>query len=560
MKRGVLIAILILVVFFLFLILVAGFIYLQLNQEPYIPENAFLRINLAGEIDDSDDSFISRSLSIRDLFYHIKRAKKDPRIKGIILKISYLRTGLAKVEDIGKMVNDFKESGKPVFAFLESGGLREYYLATFADKIYTPEGGYLFLKGLASEATFLKHTLSKLGIQAEMFHIGEYKTAANMFTEDKMTPAHQESIQTLLDDIYEATLQGIARNRNLELKLLKGIVEESPVLNSAYLQANLIDKIAYEDEITKEFNTRTNIVDFDTYKETTSPRPFKGDQKIAVIFASGEIHSGKSSNRALLQGKILGSDTLVDELKRARKSPRIAAVVLRIDSPGGSALASDVIRREAELLTKKKPLVISMGDVAASGGYLISVSSSKIMALPHTITGSIGVIFGKFVIKGLYDHIGVNKEIIKTSTYADMYSDYRLFTPGEKLKIQIMMEAVYHSFVKLVANSRNLKIEEVDKVARGRIWAGKTARELKLVDQIGGLLDAIDEAKKLAKIPPSEKVDIKIYPRKQSFLDFVFNVIDAKVHSPLKIDIEARLQEYQHFFPALIVPYRIVIH
>lgn len=557
MKRGVLVAILVVIVFFLLLILTVGYIYLQFQQEPHIPQNSFLRIKLSGEIVDSDDSFIQRSLSVRDLFCHLQRAKQDNRIKGILLRISSLRTGLAKIEDIGKMVSDFKVSGKPVIAFLESAGLREYYLATFADKIYTFKGAYIFLDGLASEATFFKHTLSKLGVQAEMFHIGEYKTATNTFTEDRMTPAHRESFQALLDDIYISTLMGIARNRDMDLEQIKRVVDESPMVPSAYLQAKFIDKIAYEDEIFKEFDTRYNIVDFDIYRETTSPPPFQGKRKIAVIFASGEINSGESGDKSLFQGKILGSDTLVKQLESVRKNPKIAAVVLRIDSPGGSALASDVIRRKAELLAKEKPLVISMADLAASGGYWIAMASPKIMALPQTITGSIGVIAGKFVLKNLYDHIGINKEIVKTSTYADMFSDYRRFTPEERQKLQQMMEIVYHDFLELVADNRNLDISEVDSVARGRVWAGKTAQELKLVDKMGGLLDAIDEARTLAKIPANEKIDVTVYPRKKTFLDFVFNVIDTKIHAPLKIDIEAKLEQYQHFFPALIMPYQI---
>ncbi len=560
MRRGVLVTILVLVIIVILVALAAGYIYLQFTREPYIAENSFLRINLIGDIVDNDISLFSRKYSIRNLWYHIQRAKIDRRIRGIILKISYMQTGLARVEDIGRMIKDFRKSGKKVYAFIENGGLKEYFLATFADRVYAFKGGNLFLNGLAAETIFLKDTLSRLGIKAEFFHIGEYKTASNTFTEDQMTPAHRESLQTLLDDIFEATIEKISLNRSISKEVVRKEIEAFPFSNQGYLGSRLIDRQVYEDEILDDSETEYQVVDFNTYKETISPLPYAGHSKIAVIFAGGEIRPGSSGDNALFGGEVMGAETLAAELRLVRKASPVKAVVLRINSPGGSPFAADVIRREIELVAEKKPLVISMSDVAASGAYQFSLSASKIMALPQTITGSIGVFGGKFVLKDLYDKIGVKKATVKTSRHADIFSDYREFSPEEKQKYIGFMRQIYDSFLEIVARSRNMKIEEVEKIARGRVWAGKSAVKLHLVDQTGGLLDAIEVAKKLAKIPPQEGVGIRIFPREKTFWDVLHEYIGVKAVNPISINnIEAQLRSYIKIFPALLMPYRIQI-
>jgi protease-4 len=534
---------------------------MQFTKEPHIPENAYLKIDLAGPVIDSDTSALSRKESVRNLWYHLKRAKVDKRIKGIFLKISWLNTGYAKVEDIGRLIENFKTSGKKVYAFIEGAGLKGYYLSTFADKTYVFKGGELFLKGLASEAMFLKNTLSQLGIKADLYHIGEYKTAGNMFTEDRMTPAHKESLEKLLNDIYITVLEGIAANRGIDADTVRKIIDETPVSNKIYQEGKLIDGILYEDEVLKELGGGEDpiLVSLGIYKQTRKPLPYVGSKKVAVIFAAGEIHRGKSGGKSLFGSEILGSDTVARQLKSARKSTHVKAVVLRIDSPGGSAMASDVIRREAELVVKEKPLVISMSDLAASGGYWMSMSSSKIMALPQTITGSIGVVAGKFVLKGLYDKVGINKETVKTSKYAAMFSDYREFSPAEKEKMMSIMKHIYQSFLEIVAKDRKMKKEDVDKIARGRVWAGTTANKLKLVDRMGGLDEAIKEAKKLAKIPDDESIGIRVYPRKRSMLDMIFELLSSKSDYPTPLSLETKIQMYKRFFPALIMPFQISI-
>ena len=559
MKRSALIALLVIIIILLGLFIIGGFIYMQFNQEPYIPEKAYLKIDLSGPLADTTPSrfpgLSSNAISIQDLWYQLARAEADERIQGVLLRISYLETGFAKIEEIGRLLKKFSLSKKPVLAFIIDGGLKEYYLASFADKVILFKGGTLSISGIAAEALFLKNTLSKLGVQAEIFHIGDYKTASNTFSEDHMTPAHRESMQALIDDLYAAVIAGIAANRKLDAGSVKKILDRSPLAQEDYLKAKMVDSLGYEDELHGLLDRQYPEVSFRTYAKTTSPLPFSGVKKIAVIFASGEINMGRSGGQSLLGGEVLGADTLAEQLRQARNNFAVKAVVLRVDSPGGSAVASDVILREAELLARKKPLVISMSDLAASGGYWISMSAQKIFALPETITGSIGIISGKFVLKGLYDKLGVNKEIVKTSEFAGMYSDYKPFTEREKEKIMTDMKVIYAEFLKKVAGNRKLTVSDVDKVAQGRVWSGQAALGLRLVDGLGGLNDAMAEAKKLARIPLGEKVGVRVYPQKKSFLDMLFELANVKAQNPL--DVQARLQVYKRFFPALAMPFSI---
>jgi len=562
MKRSVLIALLIVIVILLGLFIIGGFIYLQFNQEPYVPEKAYLKIDLGGPVAETAPTRLlgmsGDAISIQDLWYNLERAARDPRIKGVLLRVQYLETGFAKIEEIGQMLKKFAASKKPVVAFIVDGGLKEYYLASFAGKVIMFKGGSLSVSGIGAEALFLKNTLSKLGVQAEVFHIGDFKTASNTFTEERMTPAHRESTQALIDDLYRAVVSGIAANRRLDGREVKKILDQSPLPLEEYVKGKLIDSLGYEDDLFQSLPAKYPEVDFKNYAKTRSPVPFSGSKKIAVIFASGEINMGRSGGQSLFGGDVLGADTLAGQLRQARNNYAVKAVVLRVDSPGGSAVASDVILREAELLAQKKPLVISMSDMAASGGYWISLSAQKIFAQAQTITGSIGVISGKFVLKGLYDKLGISKEIVKTSEFAGMYSDYQLFSEREKQKVMADMQRIYDDFLKKVANNRKMPVAEVDMLAQGRVWSGLSALKLRLVDNLGGLNDALAEARKLARIPQNETFGVKIYPQKKSFFEMIFELADAKADNPL--DVRARLQTYRRFFPAMAMPFALTCY
>ncbi len=559
MKRGALITLLVIIIILLGLFLLGGFIYLQFTQEPYVPEKAYLKISLGGPLAETAPNrfpgMSSGAFSIHDLWYQLERAARDERIRGILLRVQYLDTGFAKVEEIGRLLKKFTASKKPVAAIVVDGGLKEYYLASFANKVIMFRGGMLSVSGIGAEALFMKNTLSKLGVQADIIHIGDYKTAPNTFTEERMTPAHRESTQALIDDLYQAVIAGIAANRKLDPLAVRKVLDRSPLPPEEYLKAGLLDSIACEDDLFKLMPKTLPEVEFRTYAKTRSPLPFSGSKKIAVIFASGEINMGRSGGDSLFGGDILGADTLAGQLRSARNNSAVKAVVLRIDSPGGSAVASDVILREAELLAQKKPLVISMSDVAASGGYWISLAAHKIFAHPETITGSIGVFSGKFVLKGFYDKIGITKEILTTSEYAAMYSDYQPFSENERRKVLAEMEHIYAAFLKKIAANRRMSVADVEKIARGRVWSGSSALKLRLVDGLGGLSDALEEARKLARIPKSERFGVRVYPQKKSFFEMIFELAGAKAKNPL--DVKAQLQAYRRFFPAMAMPFAL---
>ncbi len=568
MKKGFFVGILLFIIVILVFVGIGGYFYLKMNEEPSIAENSILRIELAGSIKDNNGSYLKKGVSIRDLFYQVRRAKIDKRIKAIYLNISSFSAGFAKTEDIGLIIKDFRESNKKVYAFVETGGLREIYLASFADKVFLFKGGYFYLNGLASEAMFLKDSLSKIGIEAQLFHRGDYKTYSNMFMEEGMTEPHRDSLQTLLDDIYNSTLNGLAKNRKIDVAKIKALINELPITNEPFKKIGLVDVIGYDDEVIKEIKGNNEFINYSVYKETTKPLPFKGNKKIAVIFVAGEIHSGKSGGKSLFGNKILGSTTVAAQLKKARLDKNVKAVVLRIDSPGGSAVASEVIRREASLIAKEKHLVISMGDVAASGGYWISMASSSIFALEQTITASIGVVTGKFVLKGLYDKIGLKKTILKTSDYADIYSDYKKFDERELRKINLSLNSTYNDFVNLVSKSRGIKREKLVQsedrsiipIAEGRVWSGLNAKRLKLIDKIGGLYAAINEAKKLSGIKDTEEIGISIYPKRPTLMSLIMSYLGggtSMITSPM--DITKKLSVYNKFFPAFVMPYTVDI-
>lgn len=564
MKRGPLIALLVVIVLILGLVALAGIVYLNFTAEPSLPEQATLRIRLTGSLVESPvvqfPQLKTDGMSIRELWLQLQRAKIDRRVRGIILKLSDFQSGYAKAAEIGRLITDFRQSKKPVIAFVESGGMGELYLASFADKAYAMTGGDLLVYGPAAEATFLKNTLGKLGIVPQMFHVGEYKTAANTFTEDHMTPPHRESIEVLLQDIYTSVVEGIARNRHLDATQVRRVLDESPLPTAAYVQARLLDGQLYEDEVDSAFKTTLPVVEFSTYRKTTSPRPFSGADQIAVIFAAGEINSGASGGQSLFGGDVLGSDTLAGQLASARKSSAVKAVVLRIDSPGGSALASDVILREAQLLAKRKPLVVSMSDMAASGGYWISMAAQKIVAEPETITGSIGVVGGKFVLRDFYHKIGITKEIVRTTPYSAMFSDYAEFSPEETRKIVTMMDTYYQSFLDKVSTGRNLPRAEVDRIGRGRVWSGRRALELKLVDSLGGLNDAIAEARKLARIPANRKTGVRVYPVERDLFSILLDMFDTSARATTSpLDAKAQLEAYRRFLPAYRLPFNLAI-
>ncbi len=561
MKRGLSITLLIIAAFFLFLFLIGGFIYYQFTSEPSVPDQVFLTVNLNSTMVEHETSPLEKSLTLHDLWLHIRRAERDSRIQGLLVNIEDLGGNSAEFEEIGSFLSHYKaETGKPVIAFMINGGLRDLYLASYADKVFTFKGSDLFISGLAGQATFIKKTLDLLGIESEFLHVGAYKTAGNMYTHSEMTPEHRESFSQFFGDLHRTMVAQIAKNRKISEDKVETIVQDSPFGNESYLKAGLLDGICYPDEVLKLAGfADAATFPIETYMQTTSPKAFSGKDTVAVLFAEGEINMGPSGKGGLFGDKVLGAETVAAQLSRLRKNPRVKAVVMRVNSPGGSAVASDLIYREAELLAKEKPLVISMGGMAASGGYWISMPARHIVCDRLTVTGSIGVLFGKFNLKGFYDKIGITKETVKTSTYADIFSDYRNFSPEERERITQMMLRLYQQFIGKVAASRKMSTQEVDQVAQGRIWSGSRALELKLVDELGGLWQALDSAAKLAGLKP-EQMTVATFPAKKGLLDMILEMVGDQglaVNSEIQT-IQKRISSCRStFFPAYRMAYKV---
>jgi protease-4 len=435
--------------------------------------------------------------------------------------------GWGKAEEIRDAITDFRTSGKPVYAYVEFGLNKEYYIATACDKIIVPPPGELFINGLAADVMFFRGSLDKLGIYPDIFQIGKYKSAGDTFTQKQMTDAHREFINSMLDDLYNRYVNAIAQARHKTPDEVRTLIDNAPYGAEKAKEAGLIDDTMYRDDVEKQFKKMLNYKDTDTFipvrnseYRDVSPESLglnKGE-RIAVIYASGEIGSGSSQNSPSGDQSI-GSDTVAKALNDAAADKTLKAIILRVDSPGGSGLASDIIWHAVEAANQKKPVVVSMSDVAASGGYYISASAAKIIAQPSTITGSIGVVAGKPVVKGFYDWLGISNEYVLRGKTAGMFRETEKFSDEERAKFEDWIKTTYYQdFVPKVAKGRNKDAQYIDSVAQGRVWTGAQARDRGLVDEFGGLDKAIEVAKQLAKIPADKGVEQVVLPYPTTFL------------------------------------------
>jgi protease-4 len=501
--------------------------------EPTIRDNSVLTLRVAGSLPDysPDDPFKryfgGPDQSLTGLVTQFKKAKVDKRIKAILLDVNMSGVGWGKAEEIRDAVTDFRTSGKPVYAYIEFGLNKEYYIATACDKIIVPPPGELFINGLAADVMFFRGSLDKLGIYPDIFQIGEYKTAGNMFTQKKMTDPHKRYIDELLNDLFDRYVTAIAQTRKKTPDEVKALIDNAPYSAEKAKEAGLIDEALYRDDVEKQLKKLLGYKDTDSFVAVrgseyrdVSPESLglnKGE-RIAVIYASGEIGSGSSENSPSGDQSI-GSDTVAKALNDAAADKTIKAVVLRVDSPGGSGLASDIIWRAVETTNQKKPVVVSMSDVAASGGYYISASAAKIIAQPSTITGSIGVVAGKPVMRGFYDWLGISNEYVLRGKTAGMFRETEKFSDEERAKFEDWIKTTYYrDFVPKVAKGRNRDEQYIDSIAQGRVWTGQQAKDRGLVDEFGGLDKAVEVAKQLAKIPADKGVERVILPYPTTFL------------------------------------------
>jgi protease-4 len=508
------------------------------HNEPAIEHNSVLALRVAGSLPDyvSPDPlrklFGNTDQSLSDLVLQFKKAKVDDRIKVIVIEIDMAGAGWGKSEEIRDAIADFRSSGKPVYAYMEYATDKEYYIASACDKIYLAPPGELFINGLAANVMFFRGSLDKLGIYPDMVQMGKYKTAVETFTRKDMSEANREFINSLLDDLFNRYVEAVAKARGKSAEEMHAIIDDAPYSAAKAKELGLIDGVAYRDELDKELKTKLGYKDSDELRVVKSsaynevePESLGLDkgEKIAVIYATGDIGSGKSENSPG-GSQSIGSETLSKAIKDAGEDKSIKAIVIRVDSPGGSGLASDIIWHAVEEAKAKKPVVISMSDVAASGGYYIAAGANKILAEPSTITGSIGVFAGKPVLKGFYDWLGISNEYVLRGKQAGMFRESEKFTDEERAKFEELIKHTYYDdFVPKVAKGRNKTPEYVDSVAQGRVWTGAQGKERGLVDEFGGLDRAVEVAQELAKIPKAKGVHRVILPYPRTFIQELFS-------------------------------------
>jgi protease-4 len=511
-----------------------GFLYLVVSRGPSIEDDSTLVLRPGGELqetvpDDVVGQLIGRNVTtVRGFVESLRLAKRDPRITGVLLMPSSFESPFwATVQELRDAVLDFRKSGKIVVAFLEYGGDREYYLASAADRVFLLPTSALDLTGVASYEVFLRGTLDTVGAYPDFLQIGAYKTAVNQLTEKGFTPAHREMTESLNADMYEQLVRGIAGARKKTEAEVRQLLDQGPFAPEDAVRTGLVDALAYEDQLDDRVpqlrqGGDMRRVEGNEYQRVT-PRSLgvRPQSRIALVYASGVIASGKSGYDPG-NGVVVGSDTFVEQLRRLRNDDGIKAIVLRVDSPGGSSVASDVMWRELMITRDQKPsrpLIISMSDLAASGGYYISAPGHVIVAQPGTLTGSIGIFAGKFVIDGTLNKVGVMTETVKSGKNADIYSPFARFSPEQREKVGQYMEGFYKTFITKVAEGRHSTPSRIDAVAQGRVWTGAQAKERGLVDALGGLDTAVAIAKERAHIPADEDVDLVVYSARRSFYE-----------------------------------------
>lgn len=479
-------------------------------------ENPFSKINLGPLMPEG-------SLGLNTILLNIKKAKEDKDINGIYLEISNPIAGFATLEEIRNALIDFRSSGKFIYAYSETYSQKAYYIASTASKLYLNPQGTLEVKGLSSQIMFFKNMLDKLGVEVQVFRHGKFKSAIEPFMLDKMSEANRSQVETYLGSLWNHMLAGISKSRGITASEINNMADNLLIRNpSDALKYKLVDALKYEDEamddikkaISIDQKEKIHFVSLEKYAD--SPNKAKlSSNKIAIVYAVGEIVSGKGSDDQV------GSETVAKALRDARLDTSIKAIVFRVNSPGGSALASDVMWREVLLAKAAKPVVVSMGDVAASGGYYISCAANRIFAQPNTITGSIGV-FGLIpnAQKALSEKLGITIDTVNTNKHSDVGTILRAASTDEYNYIQKSVEDIYDVFITKVAEGRNISKNNVDSIGQGRVWSGTDALKIKLVDEIGGINDAITYAAKLAKLSSYKLIDL---PKQKDPLEELFN-------------------------------------
>lgn len=496
-----------------------------------VPDKTILKVNLTRDlVEDRPDDPITQtvlgdSLRVRDVVEALEKAAEDDRVRAVIAQVGATNIGLAQIQEIRDAILVFRRKGKLAFAHAETfgefgPGNGAYYLATAFDEIHLQPSGDVGLTGLIAESPFLRGTLEKLDIIPRLDHRREYKTAMNLFTEREYTAPHQEEIQRVLESHFGQIVQGIVETRGLSEPEVQALINRGPFLGEEAKEVKLVDAVGYLDEVYTKLEERVGrdaqFLSLSTYLSRAGRPHSEGEATIALIYGVGAIQRGKGGYDPLF-GSIMGSSSITSAFRMAIKDNKVKAILFRIESPGGSYVASDAIWRETIRAQKAgKPVIVSMGNVAASGGYFVAMAADKIVAHPATLTGSIGVIGGKMLTKKFWEKLGVSWDELHTSDNATMWTGLQDYTPAEWERFQAWLDRVYTDFLEKVAAGRGLPIERVREIAKGRVWTGEDAKKLGLVDELGGFSVALRLAKEAAGIPPTAAVHLKRYPPPKS--------------------------------------------
>ena len=474
-------------------------------------------------------------VTVENVWSMLRRAAADSRIKAVVFEPEGATPGWAKMQEIRADLEQFRKSGKPLIAYLKAPTAREYYMASACSKIYMSPVDVLDLKGIAFELMYFKNTLDKLGVHVDVEHAGKYKDFGDMFTRTSMSPETNEVMSSLADEIYGDLVNMIARGRDKDPAAIRAIVDNGPFLARQAKSNGLVDDLRYEDEALGELKTalhQTELKKITEQEYANRPARGSGRDRIAFVVAEGTISRGDPNSNGVSG---LESEAFDKMLARVADDSTIKGVIVRIDSPGGEVAASDDMWRAMNELHRKKPVVISMSDDAASGGYYMAMSGDPLIAYPGTITGSIGVVFGKPNLHGLYDKLGITKDYVSRGRFARIESDYESLTDAGRMKLREGIDSDYEDFVGKVAAARKKPVSAIEQIAQGRVWLGDQAKANGLVDELGGIDRAIEMIKAKSGIPAGNSVNLVLYPPKRSIIDLLFhsNNSDAEADAML---------------------------